>query len=128
MGQGRQIAKQLVHFLRKSIAFGDGATGVVTVGTIPAGAVILQTMSGVSVSQVFNWGAGNVIHVGTSADNDLYGTSLSLATLGFTPNDEAVSQIVAAYTTIYATHASSTTPATTGTGEIIIAYIPDTDG
>lgn len=124
----RKYPYQMIHFLRKSIAFGDNGTALV-VGVIPAGSLILKPASGVHVTTVFNAGSGNVLDIGTSANDDLFGTDLALGTATFVPLDENVGgYLVTDDTTITATVALSGTAATTGAGEVVIAFIPDTDG
>lgn len=120
----RDYSMQMVHFLRKDIAYTDGAV-TVTVGTIPAGSVIIKPMSGVHVSTVFNYGTNNRLDVGTAATADLYGTDLALGTAGFVPLDEAVSNYVSTDTVIKATIDVTGTAGTTGVGQIIIAYVPN---
>jgi hypothetical protein len=126
--QPRIMQRQMVHFLRKSIAFTDNGTAL-TVGVIPAGSLILKPMSGVHVTTVFNAGSTNVLDVGTSDNDDLFGTDLALGTANFIPLDETIGgYLVSADTTITATVGLSGTAATTGAGEVVIAYVPDTDG
>ena len=123
----RQLPLQAVHFLRKSMVFGDAGTAL-TVGTIPSGSTILKPASGFNVDTVFNGGTSAVVDIGTSADGDLYATDLDAKTaIAFLPLDEAVAMTVSADTTITATLAVSGA-ITTGAGEVIIAYIPDMDG
>lgn len=123
----RQFHTQQIHFLRKSIAFGDNGTEL-TVGKIPAGATILKPLSGVNVDVAFNAGTTNTLNIGTDADDNLYGTLLALGSIAFVPLDEAVAMTVAAETTITATVVLTGTAATAGNGEVVIAYVPDTDG
>ena len=120
----RDDGYQNVIFLRKNFVFGDSGS-VLTVGTVPAGAIILKPLSGVNVETAFNAGTNNFLDVGTSANDDLYATDLALGTLGFVPLDENVSYKVTADTTIIATPALSGTAATTGAGTVVIAFIPD---
>ena len=127
MPDARQYHQQMVHYLRKSIVFGDDDVEL-TVGTIPAGAVILPAASGVIVTTVFNAGTANVLDIGTTADPDLYATDLALGTLGQVTLDEAVDFSVSADTTITATPALTGTAATTGAGIVIIAYAVNNDG
>lgn len=122
----REYPAQMVHYLRKAISFSDGAV-TVTVGTIPAGAVIIKPMSGVHVSTAFNYGTNNRLDVGTTTTGDLYATDLALGTAGFVPLDEAVSNYVAADTVIKATIDVTGTAGTTGAAQIIIAYVPNND-
>lgn len=126
MGTARQFHQQMVHYLRANIAFGDGASNVYTLGTIPAGALILKPASGVHVTTVYNAGTNNLLNIGTSADDDLFGTVLSLTTATFVPLDEAIGGFkVTSDTIITASHALTGTAATTGAGVVVIAYIPD---
>lgn len=122
----RQFHTQQIHYLRRSIVFGDNGTAL-TLGTIPAGSLILKPLSGVQVNTAFNAGTSNTLNVGTSADDNLYGTLLALGTVTFVPLDEAVSFVVSSDTVMTATVVLSGTAATTGAGEVVIAYIPDND-
>jgi hypothetical protein len=122
----RQYQMQVVHYLRKTVGFGD--SGAQVVGIIPAGALILKPASGVHVTTAFNAGTTNTLDVGTSADGDLFGTALALGTATFVPLDEAIGGfLVNADTTITATVTLAGTAATAGSSEVVIAYIPDND-
>lgn len=129
----RVYQHQMVHFLRKTVTYADNGVAK-TVGVLPAGAQILNTISGVFVNTAFNAGTANVIDVGTSANDDLYGTDIALGTKAFVALDEAATATdvntwqVSSDTTITATVALSGTAATAGSAEIVICYIPDTDG
>ena len=128
MGTARQFHSQQVHFLRKGFTYSDNGT-TLTVGTIPAGSVIIKPMSGVHVATVFNAGTNNFMDVGTTATADLFGTDLSLLTATFVPLDEAIGgYVVASDTTVTMLLQLSGTAATTGAGELIICYVPDIDG
>lgn len=124
----RQFHSQQTHYLRKTITFANNGAAV-EVGVIPAGALILKPSSGVHVVTVFNAGTNNFLDVGTSADDDLFGTDLSLTTTTFVALDEAVGGYrVAADTIITATVGLTGAAATTGEAEVVISYIPDNDG
>lgn len=123
----RELPYQVVHFLRKSVVFGDNGTELV-VGKIPAGATILKPLSGVNVDTAFDAGTGNVLDIGTDADPDLFATDLAMGSIAFVALDEAVAMTVAAETTITATLALTGTAATAGAAEVVIAYLPDNDG
>ncbi len=123
----RVYETQQVHYLRKSIVFGDDGTEL-TVGTIPSGATILKALSGVNVDTAFDAGTTNTLNIGTDADDNLYGTLLAIGAIAFVPLDEAVAMTVAADTVITATVVLTGTAATAGAGEVLIAYIPDNDG
>lgn len=126
-GVPRQYHHQMVHFLRKSFVFGDNGS-VLTIGTLPAGALIMKPTSGLAVTTVFNAGTNNFADFGNTTTADLFGTDLSLLALTFVPIDEAVSNLVAADIDIILTLQLSGTAATTGAGEAIVCYIPDIDG
>ena len=121
-----------MHYLRCGIVFGD-ALAVKTIGVIPAGAQILNTISGVYVRTAFNAGTNNRIDIGTTANDDLYGTDIALGTVAFVALDEAASATdvngwyFTADTTLTVTVDVTGTAATTGAAEVIIAYTVDND-
>lgn len=123
----RELPYQVVHYLRKSITFADNGTAV-TVGEIPSGSTILKPLSGVNVDVAFDAGTSNTLNIGTTADDNLYGTLLAVGSIAFVPLDEAVAMTVSADTTITATVVLTGTAATAGNGEVIIAYVPNNDG
>ena len=111
-----------VHYLAKNFTYADDGS-VLSLGYLPAGAVILKPMSGVAVHVAFNADTTNVLDIGTAANDDLYGTDLALGSIAFVPLDEAVSMTVAADTLVTATVDLTGTAATTGSGTVIIAYV-----
>lgn len=111
-----------VHYLAKDFTYTDDGS-VLSLGYLPAGAVIIKPMSGVAVHVAFNAGTTNVLDIGTAANDDLYGTDLALGSIAFVPLDEAVSMTVAADTLVTATVDLTGTAATTGSGTVIIAYV-----
>lgn len=119
----RVLYTQQIHYLRKNVTFADNGTAV-TVGVIPSGAQIVKPISGVAVSTAFDAGTSNTLNIGTSADDNLYATLLAVGATTFVPLDEAVSNLVAADTTITATVVLTGTAATAGSAEVVIAYIP----
>lgn len=122
----RDFNKQMVHYLRKTLTFEDGE---VTVGVVPSGALILKAQSSANVTTAFNAGTTNTIHVGTSADNDLFATALAGGSVAQVPFDEfTAGNLASADTTITATYNQAGTAPTAGSAEIIVAYIPDNDG
>jgi hypothetical protein len=124
----RDLNLQMVHYLRKSIAYTDNGS-TVTVGTIPAGSLLIKSISGVSVNVAFDGNSSNVLDIGPSTDSgtNLWMTQGSLATIALVPLDEAVTMLVASDTIVQAL-VTSTASASAGTAEIIICYIPDNDG
>ena len=112
----------LVHYISATVTYEDNGTAK-TIGTIPAGATILKPMSGVQVNTAFDAGTTNTLNVGTTADDNLYGTLLAVGTTTFVPLDEAVGYTVSVDTTITATVVLTGTAATAGSGEVVICYV-----
>lgn len=128
MGLNREVAArdagyQNIQYLRKQVTFADNGKAV-TIGKLPKGALIIKPISGAQVETAFNAGTNNYIDIGTPANDDLYATDLSGTAVAFVPLDEAVSMTVAADTVITATVGLTGTAATTGSAEIVIAFIP----
>jgi hypothetical protein len=124
----RQYHTQQVHYLRKGITIADiGLT--VDLGVVPAGAIVVD--AGVIVTTAFNSGTTDVLDIGTSGDTDGFATDLDLRTAGRIVADElATSNDLGPYatdTTLQGVLASTGTAATTGAGEIYVAFIPDND-
>jgi len=126
---GRQLDLQAVHFLRKSITFADNGK-TVDVGYLPPGAVIIKNASGVAVTTAFNGDSGNLLQIGPSTDSgtNLWATDLALGTLGWVKMDEAVTDLIGASPVLVQAAVTSTASASTGAGEIVICYLPDSDG
>lgn len=122
----RDYNMQMIHYLRKTITYADGGT-TVTVGTIPAGALLVKPISGVAVNVAFNGDTSNILDIGPSDNTDLWMTDGSLASIAFVPLDEAVSNLVSSDTVVQCA-VVSTASASAGSAEIVIAYIPDNDG
>jgi hypothetical protein len=122
----RQYETQQVHYLRRSITFADhGLT--LTVGTIPAGALVLKALSGVHVTTAFNAAGADTLDIGPSTDSgtDLWATALDMSATNFIPMDENVSLLVTVDTIVQCDVTAS--GATAGAAEVIICYIPDND-
>lgn len=119
----RDFHKQMIHYLRKDFTFSD-AGKVLTLGTIPGGSVLLKQVSGVIVHVAFTAGTNKQIDIGTTDNDDLYGTDMSLASIAFVPIDEAVSAYVATDTTLTATPDLTGTGNTAGSGTVVIGYMP----
>ena len=122
----RQSVQQVINYIRKDITIADAAT-TVTVGTIPAGSIILEAISGVYVHVVFNAGTNNRLDIGASTDSGTnnYATLLTLLGIGFIELDEVAATLkVTSDTKIQAYVDVTGTASTTGQASIIIAYIP----
>lgn len=118
----RDAGYQMVQYIRASVTFANNGSAV-SVGVIPAGALILKPISGAQIEEAFNAGTTNTIDIGTSADADLYATDLAGGTVTFVPIDEAVALTVSADTEIFATVGLTGTAATAGKATIVVAYV-----
>jgi len=119
----RDIGYQLTQVISRPIAFSDGASAVVTIGKLPAKAVVIN--AGVVVTTAFNAGSGNVLDIGTAADDDGFATDLALGTIGRIPADELATSNDLYSTdevTVTATLALTGTAATAGAGIVFVEY------
>lgn len=123
----RNDGSQSIQYLRKRISYTDGITGIVQVGTLPAGAIVLRTI--VVITTAFNGGSTNVLDVGTVADDDGFAVDVAEGTIGVilsttlaTSNDMGP---LAADTAVIATHAQTGTATTAGEGYVIVEYTPN---
>lgn len=121
----RLYPQQMIHYLRKDFTYAN--TGeVLSVGILPAGAVMLVNISGVYVDVAFTAGTNKRLDIGTTANDDLYATDLTLASIGWVPLDETtVTFRVAVDTEIIATPDLTGSSNTAGSASVIIAYIPN---
>jgi hypothetical protein len=120
----RELGFQAIHYLRLRLDEADGA-GPHTIGTIPAGSLIIKPISGVQVNVAYS-GTAPTAGIGTAANDDLYGTLMDLDdAVTFVPLDEAVSMVVAVDTTLTITIALDTPVANDGQIDVLIAYAPN---
>lgn len=120
----RELSFQAVHYLRLRLDEADGA-GPHTIGTIPAGSLIIRPMSGVQVNVAYS-GTAPVADIGTAANDDLYATDLDLdLAVAFVPLDEDVSLVVAVDTTLIITINLDTPVGNDGQIDVIICYAPN---
>jgi hypothetical protein len=123
----RKFHTQQIHYLRKTVLFSNTATQL-TVGTVPAGAVLLTPLSGAVVTTAFNDSGTDFLDIGTSTTGDLFATDLDVSSLGFKACDESVAgALFSVDTVITATYTGQNGNATTGAAEVVIAFIPDND-
>lgn len=76
--KAREHHENMVHYHAKTVTYSNANT-TVTLGIIPAGAVVIE--AGVVVTTAFN-GSSPVVDIGTSDDSDAFGTDLDLSTAG----------------------------------------------
>lgn len=124
-GPARNMGEQVVQYLRKDIAYTNGATAVVEIGVLPAGAVVLRGI--VAVTTAFNAGTSSVIDVGTSGTTNGFASAIALSTIGNIVFDDMATTTVAnitADTRINCTLALTGTAATAGAATVIVEYVP----
>lgn len=127
----RTFHTQQVHYLRKTITYADNGKAVV-VGYLPAGALVLPGISGIAVTEIFNGDSTNTSDVGITGGATKYASALALGTLGWIELDVITessgnSSLTTAVEEVIAT-VVSTADASSGSAEVIIAFIPDNDG
>lgn len=128
MAKGRQYSLNVMHTLRKTVRYSDGASAVVTVGTLPAGAIVVG--GAVHVSTVFNAGTNNNIDVGTAADPDGFATALAMTSAGDKVFDELATSddlLTSADTDVIATLGLTGTPASAGVAQVIVWFVVNND-
>ena len=120
----RQIGFQCVGYLRAPITFAMGYTGVTQVGTLPAGAAVLRAYA--VVGTAFNNGSTNSLKIGTVASDAAITAAVALGTIGVASGTIAANAAVlpAVDTPIIATGVSTGTAATTGSGVVVVEYLP----
>lgn len=121
---------QTVHFLRKRITYLNSSA--VTIGKIPAGASVVG--GGVHIITAFNDSGTDTIDVGfvgSTTDADGYATLLTASAVGFIALDElaATTNIQQSVdTTVTAVYNGQNGNSTAGVADVIIMYVPNTDG
>jgi hypothetical protein len=120
-----------VHYLSKKITFTEAlAETAITVGELPPYASV--TGGGVHVVTAFNDGGAEVLDVGlagtygVTANDDAFGTDLTLSAVGFIPLDElgAVTNIMQTTPArVTATYAGASNDASAGECWVIIQYV-----
>jgi hypothetical protein len=118
----REYHSHQVHYLRKDFTYAN-AGQVLTVGVLPAGALILRNLSGVQINVAFTAATNHQLDIGTTDNDDLYATNLELNAIDFIEIDEAVSMAVSVDTTITATPDLTGASNTAGSGTVVIAYL-----
>lgn len=126
----REHPLQLVHYLRKEIAFDtpDIAAGVPFNTWLPAGAEILFTM--VKIKAAFNAGTTNVLTVGTNAtdyNNLVAAAGVDETELGATSVPTGAALTFSEDARPFVKFTQTGTAASAGQAVIIIAYVPNND-
>lgn len=122
----RQTHMQDVHFLRASIALADFGSGAVKIGSLPAGARVLNT--DVFIETAFNAATTNLMDVGFTGQIGAFmaqGTTLAGATGQKTSKPSGLLGVIATDTDVIVTYSQSGTAATNGLATVIVAYAPN---
>lgn len=119
--KGQDYYENMVHYLAKTVTYGDDDVAV-ELGIMPPGAVVIEV--GVVVTTAFVGGTP-VLQIGTSDDPNAFGTDLALGTAGriidtaINANDD---YSASADVTVTATVSSGST-ITAGSGVAYALYI-----
>jgi len=123
--QATEFSAPVVHYLRRNVSEADEGGGALTVGVLPAGAIVVG--AGIIVATAFN-GTSPIVQIGTSGDADGFATNLALGTAGnivwdelATSNDLYSTSEVTVTTTVTATGNDSTA----GYGVVYVSFIPN---
>ena len=120
----RSTGYQIVTYLRAPLSFNDGVTGVVQVGTLPAGSLVLRTY--VVITTAFN-ATGNTMKIGTVASDASFGTGISTAAAGVITGGTALATSTTVAPTVdtpvIATY-TSTGSGTAGAGWVVVEFAP----
>lgn len=76
----RKYHEDMVHYLVAPITFTD--TAAITVGILPAGALIIKPTSGLMTLTAFNAATTNNFNIGSTADDDRFATLIAGVRLG----------------------------------------------
>lgn len=120
-----EMSVPCIHFLRRNISEADEGLGALTVGVIPAKAVVVT--AGIIVTTVFN-GTSPVADIGPVADPNGLATALVLSTAGNIVWDELATSndfYSTSEQTIQVTVSATGNDSTAGYGVVYVGFIPD---
>jgi hypothetical protein len=124
----RQTGFQTTGYLRAPVTFAMGNTGIVQLGTLPAGSVVLRAY--VVVTTAFNAGTNNFLKVGIVGSDASILSTVTLTAVGVIT---ATSVLVTATATttaptvdtpVIVTSLMTGTVATAGAAHVIVEYAP----
>ena len=125
---GQKYHTRQTHYLTAPVVWDQG-TGVMSVGWLPKGAIVVG--GGIAVATAFTAGGANTIDVGfrndgagRTADDDAFGTLVSVAAAGYIPLDElaAVTNLPHPAGAEVTVRYNGTTP-TAGSGTLVVEYV-----
>ena len=126
----RQNMTHQVNYFRASIAYNTlniGTSGMVPLGTLPAGAIITGLL--VKVTTAFNAATTNVLTVGTTATADavLGATDIDELEVDTTLTFAGFGYLASVATPLFIKYAQTGTAASAGAATIILTYVPNND-
>ena len=124
----RQLHTQQTHYFRANVAFNSaGVAAGVQIGTLPAGAQIVDIVANVTVA--FNAATTNVLAVGTTAGGAqiMTGAESVAGTLGFKRGTTGGALMPAVDTPVFVTFTQTGTAATAGLATVVVSFVPNND-
>lgn len=126
----RQAPWQMVHYMRKTVSYSDTgiSTGVPFKHYLPSGASIMYVM--VKVKTAFNAASTNVLTVGynsTSYDNMVAAADVDESATEASMVLRGADLTVSSDQRVYIKYTQTGDAATTGSAEVVIAYVPSND-
>ena len=118
----RKYHEDLVHYVSVPIVY---TTLAYNVGVLPAGALVVPSLSGVYVTTAFVGGIPQMLDIGTASDSDDFATALVITSKGYKVIDEvatAVEMYMTADSTVTGTLSAGATPSA-GAGYVVVAYV-----
>jgi hypothetical protein len=124
----RNSGDQTINYLRAPVTFLIGNTGIVQVGTVPAGCVILRAFF--VVTTAFNAGTNNFLKVGVVGSDASILSTVTLTAAGVIAATSVLATAPStttnptADTQIICTSLMTGTAATAGAGVVIVEFCP----
>lgn len=124
----RSSGDQTTNYLRAPVTFAMGNSGIVSVGTLPAGCVVLRAY--IVVTTAFNAGTNNFLKVGISGSDASILSTVTVSTAGVIATTSALATATATTTNpsvdtlVICTSLMTGTVATAGAGIVVVEYAP----
>ena len=123
--QATEMSVPCVHYLRRNVSEADEGVGALTMGVLPAGAIVVG--AGIIVATAFN-GTSPVVQIGTSGDTDGFATNLALGTIGNIVWDELATSndlYSTSEVTVSCTVSATGNDSTAGYGIAYVSFVPN---
>ena len=121
----RSSGDQTINYLRAPVTFAIGSTGVIQVGTLPAGCAVLGSYT--VVSTAFNNATTNTLKIGVVGSDAAIASSVSTAALGINIGTAAAAGanlLPTGDVQVIATSTSTGAVSTAGSGVVVVIYAP----